>query len=210
LLNAEIVKGSYQGIASAMPQAHKLCSAFRRWARMSIPARNADPSRMVASQRTFFVTSSAWGRRALLQSDGSARLLIDVLYHYRKEGKYLLHEFVIMPDHFHLLITVGAEVTVEKAVQFIKGGFAFRAGRELGFRAPVWQKGFSEVRVTSTKALRGIRGYIQSNPVKRFLAPTSADYPYSSAHPGFELDALPQRLKPLFENATCGIAEAMP
>jgi len=52
-----------------------------------------------------------------------------------------------MPDHFHVLITLGAEMTVEKAVQFIKGGFSFRAGRELGFRAPVWQKGFSEIRV---------------------------------------------------------------
>jgi REP-associated tyrosine transposase len=177
---------------------------------MSIPVRNANPSRVVASERTFFVTSSTWGRRALLQSDRSARLLIDVLYHYRNEGKYLLHEFVIMPDHFHVLITIGVEMTVEKAVQFIKGGFAYRAGRELGFRAPVWQKGFSEVRVTSAEALRGIQAYIQSNPVKRLLALTPADYPYSSAHPGFELDALPQRLKPLFENEPCGIAKAMP
>jgi putative transposase len=177
---------------------------------MSIPVRNADPSRMVASLRAFFVTSSTWGKQALLQSDCSARLLIDVLYHYRKERKYLLHEFVIMPDHFHVLITVGAEMTVEKAVQFIKGGFAYRAGRELGFRAPVWQKGFSEVRVTSTEALLRIREYIQSNPVKRFLAQAPADYPYSSAHPGFELDALPPRLKPLLEGAPCGIAKAMP
>jgi REP element-mobilizing transposase RayT len=50
-----------------------------------------------------------------------------------------------MPDHFHVLITVTAEMTAEQAVQLIKGGFAFRAGRELGFRAPVWQKGFSEI-----------------------------------------------------------------
>jgi putative transposase len=188
-----------------MPQTHKLRSAFRRWAGISIPARNANPSSVLASQRTFFVTSSTWGKQALLQSDRSARLLIDVLYHYRKEGKYLLHEFVIMPDHFHVLITIGAEITVEKAVQFIKGGFAFRAGRELGFRVPVWQKGFSEVQVTSTEALRGIRDYIQSNPVKRFLAQAPADYAYSSAHPGFELDAPPQRLKPFLENAPCGI-----
>ena len=177
---------------------------------MSIPVRNADPSRVVASERTFFVTSSTWGKRSLLQSDRAARLLIDVLYHYRKEGKYLLHEFVIMPDHFHLLITVGAEMTVERALQFIKGGFAFRAGRELGFHSPVWQKGFSEVRVTSADALPEICRYIQSNPVKRFLAQAPADYPYSSAHPGSELDALPQRLKPLLETSPCGIAKAMP
>jgi putative transposase len=193
--NAEIVS-FVSGHRFSDAAVHNKLSAFRRWAPMSIPVRNPDSSRMVASQRTFFVTSSTWGKQALLQSDRAARLLIDVLYHYHKEGKYLLHEFVIMPDHFHLLITVGAEITVEKAVQFIKGGFAFRAGRELGFRAPVCQKGFSEVRVTSAEALVGIRAYIQSNNVKRSLAQAPAEYQYSSAHPGFERDVLPQRLKP--------------
>jgi REP-associated tyrosine transposase len=136
---------------------------------MSIPIRNADRSQVIASDRTFFVTSSTWGKCGLLQSTRAAGLFIDVIYQYRKQGKYLLHEFVIMPDHFHLLITVGAEMTVEKAVQFIKGGFAFRAGRELGFRAPVWQKGFSEIRVNDRAAFLKIGEYIRANPEKRFL-----------------------------------------
>src|SRR5712691_12667345 len=106
---------------------------------MSVPIRNADRSHVIASKRTFIVTSSTGGKCGLLQSARAAGLLIDVLYHYREQRKYLLHEFVIMPDHFHVLITVGAELTVQKAVQFIKDGFSFRAGRELGFRAPVWQ-----------------------------------------------------------------------
>jgi putative transposase len=177
---------------------------------MAIPIRNADRSHVLASERTFFITSSTWEKRGLLQSARAAGLLIDVLYHYREQRKYLLHEFVIMPDHFHVLITVGAEMTVEKAVQFIKGGFAFRAGRELGFRAPVWQKGFSEIRVNEREAFLKIREYIHTNPVKRFLVMVSADYPYSSAHSGFERDAPPQRLKALPEGAAFGIAKAMP
>jgi putative transposase len=177
---------------------------------MSIPIRNADRAHVVASERTFFLTSSTWGKCALLQSTRAAGLLIDVLYHYRGLKKYLLHEFVIMPDHFHLLITVGAEITVEKAVQLIKGGFAFRAGRELRFRAPVWQKGFSEVRVNEREACMGVREYIHANPVKRFLVAAGTDYPYSSAHSEFELDAPPQRLKARLEGAAFGIAEAMP
>jgi putative transposase len=177
---------------------------------MSTPIRNADPSHVIASERTFFVTSSTWGKTALLQSDRAARLLIDVLQHYRKHGKYLLHEFVIMPDHFRVLITVGSEMTVEKAVQLMKGGFAFRAGRELGFRAPVWQKGFSEVRVNEREAFAGISEYIQANPVKRFLAAASSEYPYSSANPQFEMDPPPQRLKAQSEGSAFGIAKAMP
>jgi putative transposase len=177
---------------------------------MSIPIRNADRTHVIAGERTFFVTSSTWGKTGLLQSARAASLLIDVLYHYRKQRKYLLHEFVIMPDHFHVLLTVGAEMTVEKAVQLIKGGFAFRAGRELRFRTPVWQKGFSEVRVNELEAFLGIREYIHANPVKRFLVTAVADYPYSSAYSGFELDPPPRRLKALFEDAASGIAKAMP
>jgi len=150
------------------------------------------------------------GEAPLLQSARAANLLIDVLYHYRKQRRYLLHEFVIMPDHFHLLITVSAEMTVEKAVQLIKGGFAFRAGGELGFHAPVWQKGFSEIRVNEREVLLGMREYIHANPVKRFLVTAGADYPYSSAHSGFELDPPPQRLKARPESVAFGIAKAMP
>ena len=176
---------------------------------MSIPIRNSHRSHVIAGQRTFFVTSSTWGKCGTLQSARTASLLIDVLYHYRQQRKYLLHEFVIMPDHFHVLITVGADMTVEKAVQLIKGGFAFRAGRELGFRAPVWQKGFSEVRVNEREAFLRVREYIHANPLKRFLA-AGADYPYSSARSEFELDPPPQRLKALVEGAAFGIAKAMP
>jgi putative transposase len=177
---------------------------------MSIPIRNADRSHVIASDRTFFVTSSTCEKRGLLQSARAASLFIDVLYHYRRQGKYLLHEFVIMPDHFHVLLTVGAETTVEKVVQLTKGGFAFRAGRELGFRAPVWQKGFSEIRVNEREVFLDIRRYIHANPVKRFLVTVDRDYPYSSAPSGFELDPPPQRLKALPEGAAFGIAKAMP
>lgn len=99
---------------------------------MATPRRNADGENIVASQRTFFVTSSTWGRRSVFRSERMAKLFIEVLYHYRSQGKYLLHEFVLMPDHFHLLITVSANLSIERAVQFVKGGFSFRVKRELG------------------------------------------------------------------------------
>jgi putative transposase len=177
---------------------------------MSIPVRNANPLHIVASERTFFVTSSTWGKRAFFQSARAADLFLDVLYHCRSLRKYRLHEFVVMPDHFHLLLTVNAEMSIEKAVQLMKGGFAFRAGRELGFSAPVWQKGFSEIRVDEREAFSKMREYIHSNPVRRFLTAADADYLYSSARPDFELDPPPQRLKALEESAYFGIAKAMP
>jgi len=151
---------------------------------MSIPIRNADGSHITAGARTFFATSSIAGKRSMLQSDRSAGLFIRVLYDYRAQGKFRLHEFVVMPDHFHVLLTVDCHTTIERAVQFIKGGFAFRAGRELGFQAPVWQKGFSEVRVLDAEVFEGVRKYIHNNPVKRHLVQEPFQFPFSSAHAG--------------------------
>jgi putative transposase len=42
--------------------------------------------------------------------------LIEVLFGYRDQGKYLLHEFVAMPDHIHLLLTPAVEISVEGQV----------------------------------------------------------------------------------------------
>jgi len=158
----------------------------------------------------FFVTSSIVEKRNLLQSQRSARLFIEVLYHYRDERRYLLHGFVVMPDHFHVLITVEGEMTVERAVQFIKGGFAFRAGKELGFRAPVWQRGFSEVRIYDSQHCLRVKEYIAKNPVKRGLVEKPRDYLYSTAHGGFELDEVPQGLKPALSLRLIGTPEGVP
>jgi putative transposase len=124
-----------------------------------------------------------------------AGLFVDVLLHYRAGGKYLLHEFVVMPDHFHLLIS--PRESLERAMQLIKGGFSFRANRELGFMHEIWQPSFYDRRVRSAGEYLAFREYIRQNAGKRGLAMRAEDYRYSSAWPGLVLDEAPQRLKPV-------------
>ena len=114
---------------------------------MARPARHANPSQVLSPSRTFFVTTKTSMGRALLQSERNATLLIDVLRSYVAGRKFQLHDFVVMPDHVHLLITVGGDMTIERAMQFVKGGFSFRLRKESGYLREVWQRGFSEVRV---------------------------------------------------------------
>ncbi len=177
---------------------------------MAIPSRRADPKHVRADERTFLVTSSIWDKRRLLQSARSAGLMIEVLYDYRKQGKFRLHEFVIMPDHFHVLLTLDASMTIERAVQFIKGGFSFRAGREFGWKGEVWQRGFSEVRVLDEGSYDRHAAYIRQNPVRARLVERPEDFPFSSAHSGYELDPPPQGLKPDSVDACDGTPEGVP
>jgi|SRR5579859_2555407 len=145
--------------------------------------------------RTFFITSVANGRRPLFKQEEAARLFLDVLQDYRGQGQYLLHEFVVMPDHFHLIVTPAPDVPLEKAGQYIKGGFSFRIKRALAFRSLVWQeKGLTNHRIHDAEDYRKHREYIHNNPVKAGLVKTPSEYPYSSAFPGMELDPAPPAL----------------
>jgi putative transposase len=115
-----------------------------------------------------------------------------------------------MPDHFHLLLTVECGMTIERAVQFIKGRLAFRAGRELGFIVPVRQRGFSEVRILDADTFLRTGDYIRNNPVVRHLVSEAKRNPYSSAYPGFETDVAPKGLKLVSRVHSSGTAKAVP
>jgi putative transposase len=153
------------------------------------------------------VTTETWGRRALFRNERWASLLIDTLYHYRGQA-YLLHEFVVMPDHIHVLMT--PQTSLEKAVQFIKGGFSYRAKKELGSNMEVWQKGFQDHRIRDASDYATHVTYVHNNPVKGHLCERPEEYAYSSAHPGFELDPVPQGLKPQAGGASDGASKAAP
>ena len=101
-----------------------------------------------------------------MQSERLANLLIDVLRTNAKSNKFIVHDFVIMPDHIHLLLSLDNMVTIEKAMQLIKGGFSYRAKKELGYQGEIWQKGFSEVRISDRPSFLKHREYIEQNPVK--------------------------------------------
>lgn len=117
------------------------------------------------------------GRR-LLQSERNAELLIDVLRSLVAERKFELHDFVIMPDHVHLLLTVHDEMTIEKAMQLIKGRFSHRLSHEFGHLGGVWHRGFTEEQVMNRESFVRHREYIAQNPVKAGLAAAADEFPH--------------------------------
>jgi REP-associated tyrosine transposase len=154
----------------------------------------AMPGLAPQSARTFFITTNTWARRSLFQTDRMASLLVDVLADNRNRGRFQLHEFVIMPDHVHAILTPAFEIPLERAVQFIKGGFSFRAKKELGFMGEIWQASFTEHRIKNANDYAAHRNYIYENPARRGLR---GDHPYCSARGTFELDLVPPGLKPI-------------
>jgi putative transposase len=153
------------------------------------------PTRSLKPHGTYFVTFSTWQRRRLFAVEPYVRLFLKTLYGYRRQGRFELHAFALMPEHVHLLLTPAPSIALERAIQFIKGGYSHALGVELGRKGEVWQRGFTEHRIRDAADFDAHRNYIHENPVKRRLVEVAADYRYSSAYPGFKLDSWPSAAK---------------
>lgn len=157
------------------------------------------PYRGETSSSTYFVTAGVWNKMNLLQSERMAELFCHKLLEYHANEKFLLHPFVVTPNHIHLLITVPPGSTLERTMQLIKGGFSREAGKLLSLAHPFWQKSFVDRRVRDAGEYHRFREYIHQNPVVANLCNLPDQHPYSSANPRFAVDAFPQRLKPQTE-----------
>jgi putative transposase len=119
----------------------------------------AAPPRGNTGFSVYFITASTFQKQSLFQSDRFSLPFIETLLNYRLQRKYLLHEFVVMPNHFHLLIT--PTLTLERALQLIKGGFSYRAKKELGFAGEIWQPSYYDRRVREAEDYMNFKYYIR-------------------------------------------------
>lgn len=149
------------------------------------------------ADRTFFVTSVTWERRPIFRSERGATLFVETLLGYRDRGIFQLYEFVVMPDDIHLLLAPKPALALERAMQFIKGGYSHRFMKETGSRMEIWERSFTNHRIRDAFDYEKHRSYIRLNPVRAGLVDGPQGYPYSSAYPASSLDDAPPRLKPV-------------
>jgi putative transposase len=123
----------------------------------------------------FFVTFVTAGRRPLFQVERNAALLVKLFASDCERCRYQLHAWVAMTDHVHLIMTPAQDVSLEKAIQFIKGGFSFQSKS----RSDVWQRGFAEHRIGDVRDFELHAEYIAQNPVRAGPAGSSREYAWS-------------------------------
>jgi putative transposase len=126
-------------------------------------------------ERTYLLTAITAQRR-LFEVGATAEMFLATVEDYRAKEWFALHSFVVMPDHVHLLLTPAAEVSLETAVQLIKGGFSFR----LKSNRNLWERGFDNHRIMDGLHFEACRRYIENNPVRAQMVDSAEKYAYSS------------------------------
>jgi len=150
---------------------------------------------------SYFVTTKTSQNRALFRVTEIAETVVRTMLHYREKGEYFLHEFVLMPDHLHVLITPSCINSLEKLMQFIKGGSSYRIHQQREQKLDLWHAGFHDWTIRDNADWKAKAQYIRLNPVKAGLVGHPEDWPYSSAGAKLTLDPMPARYSQLSSGA---------
>jgi putative transposase len=146
---------------------------------------------------TYFVTTKAAQNISVFQVKKVADIVIAKMLEYRSKENYLLHDFVLMLNHLHLILTPTDHVSLEMCMQLIKGGSSHEIHNVRGNKMEIWQSGFHESRVIDSADYNRKDDYIRFNPVVAELVERPENYPFSPASGQFDSDPIPQGLKPI-------------
>ena len=151
----------------------------------------ARPKHRTEPGGTYFVTTNSWQRRAVFRKPEWADIVERKVFEHREKGEYLVHRYVIMPDHLHVILTPGCSTTLERAAQLIKGGSSDDIGRAFQTHLPIWQPGFTQHLIRDGADYESHVGYIDANAVKKGLAERPETYQFCSARGKYRLDPWP-------------------
>lgn len=149
----------------------------------------------------FFVTSTVVGLVKLFEMKSLCDIMIENLNYYQNRADFTVIAYVIMPDHFHLIIKTNKGLSVSQCIGNFKRITSRKITSELekkGNRmllsslrknallepssdSRVWEYRFDSFVLTNEDTLRQKIEYIHNNPVKSGLVSEPTEWRYASA-----------------------------
>lgn len=129
----------------------------------------------------YFVTCRVMSGEWLLNDPEAARIAVEKIRLKQVELRFTLWAYVIMPNHYHLLIEKDDLQSISKIMHHINGSSARAINELLGREERFWQGGFFDFVIYTQDKLVEKLNYIHHNPVKWDLVAEPYEYEFSSA-----------------------------
>jgi len=149
--------------------------------------------RIYGAHHLHFITCSCYRRLPFLGAPRSRDRFLAILEQTRQRYRFVVVGYVVMPEHFHLMITepdVGTPSTVmqvlkQRTARALLAKRKRRDPRQRSFfpgepRRAFWQARFYDFNVWSPRKRAEKLRYMHGNPVKRGLVEAPEQWPWSS------------------------------
>jgi len=139
---------------------------------------------------TYFFTVNLQNRKSNLLTE-NAHHLRNAFRHIQRQHPFCIDGIAILPDHFHMVITLPAgDANFSQRLNLIKGYFSMQIpliepisqARKNKRERGIWQRRFWEHLIRNDADFEHHINYIHNNPVKHGYVKRASDWQYSSIH----------------------------
>jgi putative transposase len=136
--------------------------------------------RIYGNGHLHFITCSCYRRQPLLHADDRYESFLQTLETVRQRYDFLVGGYVVMPEHFHLLMSEPRKRDPSAVMFALKQTFAKRVMRKVPSLEHFWQKRFYDFNVYSHNKMVEKIHYMHHNPVVRGLVTSPSEWLWSS------------------------------
>ena len=137
-----------------------------------------------SESRAYSITKCA--AKGLCLTDFSIpEILIDSFFWMDSHEMFTVGAFVVMPDHYHLVMRLNQGVDLSSIMQKMGSFTANSINKKAGPLGEVWQRGYYDRAIRKSEDIRAVVEYIYNNPVRKGLVAKPEEWPYSSLNEEF-------------------------
>ena len=155
---------------------HKIDPTLPDWTKWlrALPLAQQNEFHATFSRQYLECLDKGYGECVLKRSE-LAQIVADNLRHFDQQ-RYHLGDFVVMPNHVHLLVCLLGTTELEAQCYSWKKYTAGKINKALGRKGRFWQEESFDHLVRSAEQFEYLRGYIADNPKKAGLRPGEFEY----------------------------------
>lgn len=146
--------------------------------------------RLVIPQQPHHVIQRGNDRQCIFHDAEDYQVFLKWLREAGRQFKVALHAYVLMPNHFHLLVSPADASGLGKMMQWVGRYYVPYFNRKYQRSGTLWQGRFRATVIDSERYFMTCCRYIELNPVRAAMTEDAAAYPWSSYrhHAGIQPD----------------------
>lgn len=119
-------------------------------------------------------------RQAIFAADADYETLLAMLDENARKFEVELHAYVLMTNHFHLLVTPATVTALPLLMQAVGRRYVRYFNQRQGRSGTLWEGRYRSTLIQADRYLLACMVYLDLNPVRAGIAATARDYPWSS------------------------------
>lgn len=119
-------------------------------------------------------------RQPIFSTPADYQLLLDLMDENARKFDVAVHAYVLMSNHFHLLVTPQTQDGLPQMMQAVGRRYVRYFNDIQGRTGTLWEGRYKSTLIQTDRYLMACMAYIDLNPVRAGLVAQARDYPWSS------------------------------